>query len=66
MKVNSYVHVTSEDGKESAVLAPGDTVPSWATVTNEAAIDGDASASSDETPADEPKRPAPRKPASGK
>jgi len=41
MKVNAYVHVRGEHG-ENAVLAPGDTVPAWATVTNEAVLEADA------------------------
>lgn len=39
MKVRAYVHVRSADGRESAVLKPGDTVPEWAEVTNPAALE---------------------------
>lgn len=41
MKVTAYVYVRGEHG-ESALLVPGDRVPDWATVTNEAVLEADA------------------------
>lgn len=60
MKVKAYVFVRGERGR-SALLAPGDTVPDWASVTNPDVIDGDTA---DETPEEDPEpapAPAPRK-----
>lgn len=55
--VCAYVHVQSEDGVKTAVLAPGDTVPEWAEVTNPAALTDEADKSED----DEPAKRAPRR-----
>ncbi|MEW2578348.1 hypothetical protein [Streptomyces syringium] len=46
-RVSAHVYVTSKDGVQRTWLAPGDAVPSWATVDNpnvvEAADAGDSS-----------------------
>jgi hypothetical protein len=72
MRVTAYVFVRGEKG-QMARLAPGDTVPDWATVTNPDVLDGDAPAPKaeekpEETPEEAPEpettpepTPAPRK-----
>ena len=61
MKVTAYVHVRGEGGK-SAILAPGDAVPAWATVTNPDVLDGQPEETAEEAPEPTPEpAPAPRK-----
>lgn len=57
-RVNAYVYVTSKDGVERAWLAPGDALPTWATVDSRLIEDRDAATepSAPVSPGGEPPR----------
>lgn len=69
MKVRAYVHVRSSDGGRTALLAPGDEVPDWASVTNPDVLVEEPEPAPAPAPAPDPEpdeKPKPRRRASTK
>ncbi len=57
-RVTSRVHVRGKNG-EYAVLAPGDTVPEWATVTNPDVLEAEPTPAPAPAPEEKKDEPAP-------